>query len=271
MNPRLTLPCTIALLLTACTSATKPAPTLDQSTPTAGLLAFFDAISSGNPATARQCVYILPAHSQIADDMMDLYTAELVFHRSVNKAFPGQDKDIFWDNFTDATLKEARDHFADAKPTIRGNKAILAGAPTQPNETMRLAQVDWRMRNDQGRWKIDLEAEDEGGSPHRWDPYPPNGDQDISISMLFLLHESCPGLRQIAADADARKFKTIDELKAAADVVARESYDGASKKLDAIHKQRTPAQTAPASSKTYPSPQEVLTAFTPQGQSPASQ
>jgi hypothetical protein len=211
MNLRLSILFLLIAILGGCLHRGLAKPqTLDQSTPKAGLLAYYEAVASGDPACVRQCMYFTPAHARFAEDQAELAAVSARFHHVISAHFPGHDHDLFWETYTDSALDEARRGLPQATLTVHGDHAIIKGIPAKRGVTWQLANMECQLRNDRGHWKIDGEA-----TPNI-DNYPPKmGTDDVVMGMMYYLHDSCPILRLITADVEAGRLKSIEQVKQA--------------------------------------------------------
>jgi hypothetical protein len=198
----------------------------NQSSPKDGLLAYYDALAAGDAAAVRGCLYVKPAHARFADDMAELWAVDAHFHHVINSHFPGQDKGLFWEWFTDDQLDEARRLLPEAALMRNGEHATIQGSPQGDRGTQRLGHQKSVLFNDGGRWKIDFEVTPD------IDNYPPKvGTDAVGPGMMYLLHNACPNLLSIAADVESGKLKTIQEVKDAIEQRSLGNEEQAWKKL----------------------------------------
>jgi len=182
------------------------------------LLAFHDAVASGNAAAIRACMHFLPAHARLGDDLAEIYATATYFHRIIEAHFPGQDKGLVLSSFTltDDMRADARRRVAQATVTVSGNHATLTFPPSTAPGTDPADQEKIAFYNDAGRWKWDWGSEPSPGTRQPASDYPPKwGDGNTEGAMIYLCREGCPEIRRIADDVDSGKLKTYEEVEKA--------------------------------------------------------
>ncbi len=177
--------------------------------------AYLDAFEAGDAPALRQCMFILPQHTRVADDTAAYMGAAVHLRRVIDTHFPGKDPGIDLSGADASIVPEIRAHLLNAKVTVQNNKAVIAGKPYQDGVPSSRANVDWHLRLDHGRWKVDSEEPQSEDHAKLLDQYPDHVGESHSESLayLWIFHEITPGLQKIAADVETGRIKTIEEVQ----------------------------------------------------------
>ena len=171
----------------------------DLSTPGKALGALMDGIEAEDRGAVRAVfAATTKTGTALADDMALLWVTNHRFHRILKKHFPDNKEGIFWEFWTEENVQKFRAELATMTFTIKGDTAT----PSVHGET-----IDTLVKNGSS-WQLDYDH-----LPH-FEKYPRNpGYGGDTPAMMYLLARYSPALEAVAADIEAGKLKTIEEVK----------------------------------------------------------
>jgi hypothetical protein len=178
-------------------------------------------------AGVRDSFYVKPGHEVYADHMAEMFVTFIAFHHEVDARFPGRKEGFASMAVSDVTVAAALRELPAVSVVVEGDRATFVGPAVEDERSPTLGNWGWKMINDGGRWKVDLEA------GYDLDNYPPFKESHTGLAMQFLMHEACEEVRELTEDLRRGRIGTLEALRARVKASGREVNRRVDEKLAA--------------------------------------
>jgi len=175
------------------------------------MLTYFVALNSEDPKAIRETFYMPPDKARVGDEIASMYADMSRYRHVMNTHFPGQDIGLDLHTLDDSQIAQMKQHLATAKVTMDGNKATIVGTEPKWATPGQLTDVDWRLRLDRGKWKLDPSMMMGGTALAAIDNKVPEGGNSEDLAMFYIMRRFSPELRKIADAVESGRITTHDE------------------------------------------------------------